>query len=249
MGDAAGNGTSRRTRAGAFLAVALLHLVAILGLIRAFGPPEWLATYTIPRKLTAFTVTVTAPEPAPEPAPSPPPPASSPPAGAAGDAGRKAIPRPVAAPRPKLVITSKPAPAAASTGTADSSGARDAGAGTGAGGSGNGTGGGSGGAGTGSGGQRFVQIAGTIDSARDYPRESRDQRIGRSVVIVFTVGIDGRVHDCRVREPSGDPQADAITCRLAEARFRFRPSTDAAGNPVPATYGWRQRWFYPPAKP
>lgn len=247
MGDAAGSGTKRRTRAVAFLAVAALHLVAILGLIRAFGPPEWLSTYTIPRKLTAFTVTVTAPQP--QPTPSPPPPASSAPAGAVGEAGRKAIPKPVAAPKPWLVITRKPAPAAASTGTADSSGARDAGAGTGAGGSGNGTGSGGAGTGTGAGGQRFIQIAGTIDSARDYPRESRDLRIGRSVVIVFTVGVDGRAHDCRVREPSGDPQADAITCRLAEARFRFRPSTDAAGNPVPASYGWRQRWFYPKPNP
>jgi protein TonB len=35
-----------------------------------------------------------------------------------------------------------------------------------------------------------------------------------------------------------------ITCRLAEERFRFRPSLDNQGNPVEAMYGWRQRWFY-----
>jgi periplasmic protein TonB len=46
-----------------------------------------------------------------------------------------------------------------------------------------------------------------------------------------------------VIRPSPDPEADAIVCRLAEQRFRFRPATDAAGNPVPATYGWRQEWF------
>ena len=92
--------------------------------------------------------------------------------------------------------------------------------------------------------RKFVQIAGTIDSAKDYPKATRDLRIGKSVLIVFTVGIDGRVHNCRVSEPSGDVQSDAITCRLAEERFRFRPSTDNQGNPVEALYGWRQRWFY-----
>ena len=89
----------------------------------------------------------------------------------------------------------------------------------------------------------FEQIAGDINSARDYPAASRALRLGHAVLIVFTIGTDGRVRDCRVREPSPDPQADAITCRLAEQRFRFRPATDAAGRPVEAQYGWRQRWF------
>ena len=39
------------------------------------------------------------------------------------------------------------------------------------------------------------------------------------------------------------PQADAITCRLVETRLRFRPAMDASGNPVPAPFFWRQRWF------
>ena len=59
----------------------------------------------------------------------------------------------------------------------------------------------------------------------------------------MTVGTDGRASNCRVTEPSPDPEADRITCRLAVERFRFKPATDAIGNPVPATYGWRQRWF------
>jgi protein TonB len=57
------------------------------------------------------------------------------------------------------------------------------------------------------------------------------------------VGIEGRARDCTVYRPSSDPEADAITCRLVEERLRFRPATDASGNPVPAPFYWRQRWF------
>ncbi|MBC2666879.1 TonB family protein, partial [Novosphingobium flavum] len=132
------------------------------------------------------------------------------------------------------------------TGAADRSGARDAGAGTGAGGA--GTGPGSGGAGSGSGsggGAKAVKIAGEINSARDYPAASRDLRIGGNVIVALTVGTDGRVSACRVVRASRDSEADAITCRLATERFRFRPASDGAGNPVVSVYGWQQRWFYP----
>jgi protein TonB len=115
-------------------------------------------------------------------------------------------------------------------------GAAGAGTGTGSGAGGNGQGGG--------GGSAAVKIAGDINSARDYPIASRDLRIGDHVVIALTVGTDGRPSACRVVRASRDPEADAITCRLAMARFRFRPATDAAGQPVIATYGWQQRWFY-----
>ena len=87
-----------------------------------------------------------------------------------------------------------------------------------------------------------VQLAGDIRVA-DYPAASRALRLGHAVLIVFTVGTDGRVHDCQVREASPDAVADAITCRLAEQRFRFRPATDDAGNTVTSIYGWRQKWF------
>ena len=54
---------------------------------------------------------------------------------------------------------------------------------------------------------------------------------------------DGRVTACRVTDPSPDPEADAITCRLASERFVFRPRLDASGQPVVGIYRWRQRWF------
>ena len=225
------------------LAVALIHILVLWVLIHAFAPelPARLA-----RDVTeAFNVTITSPPP-PSPEPSP---EHKEKAGAAAEAGRKAVPKEVAAPKPKIVIIEKAAPPVASTGDAVTSGGRDAGQGTGAGGQGSGTGSGAGGQGQGGGAvTKAVKIAGDINSARDYPAATRDLRIGGEVIVALTVGTDGRVKNCRIHRPSRDPEADRITCRLATERFRFRPATDAAGNPVTSTYGWRQWWFDPRAK-
>jgi periplasmic protein TonB len=214
-------------------------VVAILALIRAFAPD--FTHKAVERVVSAFTVTVTAPEPTPTPEPRPS--AHSDP-GAAAPMGRKAKPKEIVAPRPKVAIATKIAPAAASTGNAVTSGARDAGAGTGAGGQGNGTGSGAGGNGSGAGGAKAIKIAGDISSARDYPIASREQRIDDYVIVAITVSAEGRPTACRVHRASHDAQANAITCRLAMQRFRFKPATDGAGNPVPSTYGWQQRWHY-----
>ena len=178
------------------------------------------------------------------PSPPPPPAPHAGPAAASGVAGVQAIPRAVTAPVPTVVLTQPPAPQVSATGAANTSGLREDGAGPGAGAAGSGGGNGSGGAGQGGGGAPLAQIAGSIDSARDYPRAGREARIGHAALIAFTVGVDGRAHDCHVRESSGDPDSDAITCRLALERFRFRPATDASGQPVERLYGWRQKWFY-----
>jgi protein TonB len=234
----------RRTRIGVALAVALIHILAIVGLIRAFAPdfPERVAKQVG----EVLTVTVMTPSPTPTPEPSP---KDTERAGAAGETGKKAVPKEVSAPKPKIVIAEKPAPPVSSTGQADTSGARDTGQGTGAGGQGSGTGSGTGGQGQGAGGGAPLQkIAGEINSARDFPRETRDLRDGSHVIVALTVGTDGRVKGCRIVSPSRDPEADRITCRLAMERFRFRPATDAAGNPVTSIYGWRQEWWVGPRK-
>lgn len=230
-------------RVGAFVLVAVLHVLAVVALIRAFAPD--FANTAVATVVATFTVAATAPTPTPTPAP-PPAPKSGAAAGAAGAAGKHAVPRAVMAPQPRQDVPHVSiAPAAASTGIANSSGARDAGSGTGAGGQGSGTGsGGSGNGQGGGGGSKPVKIAGEINSARDYPIASRDLRIGDYVVVWVTVGTDGRPTGCRVKRPSRDPQADAITCRLAIERFRFKPATGPVGQPVVATFGWRQRWYY-----
>jgi protein TonB len=216
----------RKPRWGTLALVAALHLLALALLARAFAPD--LTARAIERVASLVTVTVTPPPP------PPPPPQPSP--DAAAEEGRKATPREVTAPKAARPPTA-PAPRASSTGTANESGASEQGAGTGAGGEGVGSGGGAV--------TRPVKIAGTIDDARDYPVPpgGRRVRIGHSVTVAMTVGVDGRASNCRVISPSPDPVADRLTCELAVARFRFRPATDAAGRPVPATYGWRQSWF------
>lgn len=232
---------------GVFLLVALIHVLAVIALIRAFAPDF---TDNVARDVVAaFTVTIIAP---PSPAATPAAEARAPEqAGAAAEAGRKSVPREAAAPVPRIVIATQAAPPVAGQGSAMTSGARDQGTGTGAGGQGSGTGSGMGGSGQGGGGgvaAKAVKIAGEINTARDYPAASREQRLGDYVIVALTVGVDGRVKACRVHRPSRDPQADQITCRLATDRFRFRPATDAAGAPVQSIYGWRQRWYDPREK-
>jgi len=216
--------------------VVLLHLAALAGLVRVFAPD--FTAQVIEGATSLVTVTVTAP-PEPEAAPSP-----EPDAGAAGEEGREATPREVAAPEAPLPRP-QPAPRASSTGAESSSGAREQGEGTGASGAGEGTGSGAAGSGQGSGARPLELISGRIDNARDYPTPpgGRQVRRGHDVVIELTVGTSGRVTACRVTDPSPDPEADAITCRLATERFVFRPRLNANGEPVVGIYRWRQRWF------
>ncbi len=229
----------RSAKLGAVALVALIHVAVILALIRAFAPD--FTGKVAERVLAVFTVTITTPPPSPAPTPR-----ARASQGAAAAAGKKARPREVVAPHPKVVIARTIAPRAAGNGNADAAGAGESGAGTGAGGQGNGTGSGNGGNGQGGGlAAKPVKIAGDINSTRDYPSDSRSARLGHDVIVYMTVGTDGRAHGCRVQKPSPDPGADAITCRLAEQRFRFKPGTDASGNPVDWPYGWRQRWFLP----
>lgn len=228
----------RRPRWWVIALVVLGHLLAFYGLVRAFAPD---AVQSVERSvLSTFQVTVTAPPPPPpeaEPVPD---------EGAAGEQGKQAVPKPVTAPTPRIPVASPiPIPRASSTGAANTSGAKESGAGTGAAGSGEGTGSGRGGGGQGGVAvTKPVKISGDINSAADFPVPpgGRQARFGASVTVYMTVGTDGRASNCRVVRPSSDREADAVVCRLAEQRFRFRPATDSQGNPVAATYGWQQRW-------
>lgn len=230
--------TRRRPRWRVIALVAMGHLLAFYGLVRAFAPD---AVASVERSvLSTFNVTITAPPP-------PPPQAENlPDEGAAGEQGKQAVPKPVTAPTPQIPVERPTsAPRASSTGSANSSGA-GSGAGTGAAGSGEGTGSGRGGGGQGGVAvTKPVKIAGDINSASDFPVPpgGRQARFGTSVTVYMTVNADGRASNCRVVRASPDPEADAIVCQLAEQRFRFRPARDSEGSPVAATYGWRQEWF------
>jgi protein TonB len=88
-------------------------------------------------------------------------------------------------------------------------------------------------------------IAGDINSVRDFPKASREALIGKRATVLLDVGTNGRVNACRIVASSGMPEADAIVCRLAAERFRFKPRTDGMGNPQTGKFQWTQRWFDP----
>lgn len=108
---------------------------------------------------------------------------------------------------------------------------------------GNGAGGGTGGEGYGSGagGTDLVKIAGDINPS-DYPKSLGNAGIGGRVSVTFTVETSGRVTSCRVTRSSGIAELDALTCRLMEERFRFRPSTDRSGRAIRDEVDWDHDW-------
>lgn len=220
------------------LAIGGLHLAVLFGLARALAPDF---TAEVERSVVA-AFHLDAP-----PAPAPPPEPDAAEEGAAGDPGREATARPVAAPPPRQTLREDtPLPRTASTGTANRSGAAEVGEGTGAAGSGDGTGSGNSGSGSGSGlATKPVHVSGEISNARDYPVPAggREARRGNEVIVRVIVGVDGRARECSIYRPSPDPEADRLTCELVEKRLGFKPARDIAGNPVAAPYFWRQRWF------
>lgn len=111
---------------------------------------------------------------------------------------------------------------------------------------GTGAGGGSGGEGYGSdeGGADLEKIAGDIEPS-DYPRALGNRGIGGRVSVTFTVETNGRVTNCRITRSSGISELDALTCRLMEERFRFRPSTDRYGRPIRDEVDWDHDWIAP----
>lgn len=148
------------------------------------------------------------------------------------------IPPPVPSPVIVAVI--------AGTGQETSTGASDVpGPGTGSGGRGSGTGSGGAGDGDGGGGEDDIPprwLKGRIRDS-DYPRAAAEAGIGGTVSVRYTVEANGRVTDCAPTRSSGSSELDALTCRLIEQRFRFRPSRDANERAVPSTIVEDHEWI------
>jgi periplasmic protein TonB len=224
----------RRTRLLVMALVAMIHISVILGLIKAFAPD--FASAVTKEVITSFTAVITT-------APPPPPAETPKKSGAAAEAGKKAVPREVASPKPKLPIA-KPtaAPRVAAKGPDNAAGARDAGAGTGAGGQGNGTGSGNGGNGQGGGMATRPSVrSGELNNASDFPVPpgGRQTRFGKRVTVFFTVTTDGRARDCSVGQSSADAEATALVCPLVMRKIRFNPATRADGTPMETRYGYK----------
>jgi protein TonB len=155
-----------------------------------------------------------------------------------GDAGKKAEPTPVVAPKPAIAVPAKPPIAAAPVagqGAAPSAGAA-AGTGTGAGGSGNGLGGG-----TGVGFTPARKITKIPD--HEYRRIKALSGSSRgSVGIFIRVGADGTPSDCRISRTSGNAGVDALMCQLTLSYVRFRPARDPKGRAVAQDITWYPDW-------
>ena len=72
--------------------------------------------------------------------------------------------------------------------------------------------------------------------------DNRRGRYNGTVVVQYTVQANGRVSGCVTARGSGNPDLDAITCRIVEERSRFKPALDAQNRPVAsqahAIYVW-----------
>ncbi|HEY6049018.1 MAG TPA: energy transducer TonB, partial [Sphingomicrobium sp.] len=187
--------------------------------------------FTHPADTVQRLIDITLAKPPPPPPPKPPPtePKTKP---HQSEAAPKAAPAPLGgSPGPKpahalpsvtpvVAVHPTAAPSGGGTGTGPAAGA--------------GAGGGTGGTGYGGedeGGTDLVQISGAILQS-DYPRELRERGIGGRVGVLFTVGPSGRVTRCSVTRSSGVAELDALTCRLIQQRFVYRPSTDRYGRPI-----------------
>jgi len=167
-------------------------------------------------------INVTLPKPPPPVKPVHRPAPQSAPKAAPDKLGGSSGPKPAHAPpsvAPVIAVRPNAAPSGGGTGSGPALGS---GAGGGTGGQGYGSGGG---------GADLEKIAGDIYPS-DYPRRLAKAGIGGTVKMRCTVIINGRVSHCVVTRPSGVPELDAITPRLVEQRFVYRPATDRYGRPV-----------------
>ncbi len=236
---------SRREQVVAALASAAIVLGFIIMLVLGLRV-GWLP----PKAAALISVNVEPNQPPPRP---PEPPArqrtrESAPKNAAAPRALRNEATPIVAPPVVPLIVPPPIITAplAGTGAAASQGASDLpGPGQGAGGDGNGTGGGGLGGNGDGGGVPVVgprQIRGKL-SFRDLPggllQPGQQARVG----VRYTVDVDGRVTGCITDQPSDLPLANAMTCRLIEQRFFFRPARDRAGRAVRSVIVETHTWF------
>ena len=225
---------SRRARGGIVVAIFAAHLLLVLALVRACGGVQALAGAARLGPVLSATVIAIPPTAAAH---------GHQDQGVTGTAGKRALADQIVALAALVPAPSAIAAPVAGIGSETRSGASAGGEGTGGGASGAGIGNGGTGHGSGAGVSKAVKIAGDLAEA-DYAKAGRAERLGSAVIVALTVGIDGRVSACRVHQPSGDADADTVTCRLASERFRFRPALDQHGDPVESVFGWQQRFFW-----
>ena len=202
----------------------------VMGLIGA-ALVRGLGVQPVARIEEALALVTVPAEPPPPPPRRPPPQHLAPARKAPAPPAPRGQAAPLVALKPPIPVLQPPPVAVAQKpglGADRATGAADDGAGQGAGGRGDGSGGGDG---DGDGGIPPRQTGGRLRYS-DLPPERRAVGIGGSVGVRYSVETDGRVGVCDVTRTSGYADMDALTCRLIQARFRFRPSRDPDGRPV-----------------
>lgn len=239
--------TDGRTRIGTLGLVILLHVGALaLMLFMPGNPPPESAFDDTP--LETFDVAIIEPamavvEDSPDAAVSLPDDE-----GMAAPENIRSEGKPVEAPDPVVKIPpveERPTAEQAGAGQDETQGAAERpGPGTGAGGEGYGTGAGERGTGSGGGGiNPPVLIEGNI-TRKDYPKELRGQPLVRGrMTLEFVITVAGRVRNCTAIKSSGNAILDRDTCRLMEERFRYKPATNARGEPIPIVGRGDRVWF------
>ena len=146
---------------------------------------------------------------------------------------------PILIPQPAPVVVSP----VAGLGSDRSAGAAPVvGPGTGSGGQGNGLGSGDGGDGDGGGGGTEAELVSNKLRYKDLPRVLWDAQAAGIVTYRATIGVNGRLSDCRVTRTSGNAALDAATCALALRHVRFRPARDAKGRKITDSALFEQEW-------
>ena len=82
-------------------------------------------------------------------------------------------------------------------------------------------------------------------AGNDYPTLALKNGWEGTVAFTLGIGIDGRVKSCTVTVSSGHQVLDDSACATLKLRARFKPATDAAGNPVEATYSSKLTYKLP----
>lgn len=160
-----------------------------------------------------------------------------------GAAGKKAEPTPIVAPKPAIVLPTKPpvvAAPVAGTGSAATAGAAETGTGPGAGGSGTGRGGGGTGGGGGIGSE--ARLLGG-NSARLPARLLRQFGPDRGFAHLWlTISKEGRVTGCDVMQTSGAEDVDQALCGLMIRQSRWAPARDKTGQPMTVKLRYTATW-------
>ena len=237
-----------RDKGGAIAAVAAIHVALLSAFLHLsgridFGDPQ--------RVLRVFDVKEVPPPPPPQrevPKPAERQQKPKEKEAAAAPENVKSQATPVVAPKPRIQLP-VPVPVTPSEtpneGAAPTQGAGERpGPGTGAGGIGTGTGSGGAGSGTGGGGEGIATRAQPITRGprgRDFPAHLRRLlSAGYSPFVKFTIGVNGRLSNCRIYQSSGNAELDNATCALVTQRLVYRPAVNRRGEAVASEGFYRQ---------